>query len=122
MTSLLFRSGAFYFMETAGNLVQGGVSEKFHKELVVALESARMRLSVALAMETKSTPRDRRQSYLETADQMSRFIRKLRTAAIDSMPVPQGWICALDMLKNLPDPGKASRLSQILGDIVMKLG
>ena len=37
-----------------------------------------MRFSVAIAMEAKSTPRDRWEYYLETTDRMGRFIKRLR--------------------------------------------
>ena len=108
-------------METAGNLIQNRGSAKIHKELVFALESARMKLSIAIATESKSTPRDRWQYYLETADQIGRFIKKLRDADLESGSFAQGWIRALDMLKHLPTQSKALRLSQTLREIVMKL-
>ncbi len=121
MTSLLFRHEAFYFMETARGLIRDRIPEDLQKELVLALESARMRLSVAIAMETKSTPGDRRIYYLETAEQMSRFIKRLRNAELDLMAASQGWIRALDTLNRLPDQSRAMRLCQILRDIVMGL-
>jgi hypothetical protein len=108
-------------METAGHLIQNRVSAKIQKELVLALESARMRLSVAIATESKSTPRECWRYYLDTADQICRFIKKLRKADFDSKPVSPGWICALDILKHLPAQNKALRLCQILREIVAKI-
>ena len=108
-------------METEGNSGQNKISAKFQKKLVLALESARTRFSIAIATESKSTPRDRWKYYLDTTDQISRSIKKLRNADVDSMPVAPCWIRALDMLEQLPMHDKALRLSQILRDIVMKL-
>jgi hypothetical protein len=121
VTSVLFRHGALYFMETSGYLIPNRVQTEIQKELVLALESARMRLSIAIAMESKSTPRDRWRYYLDTADQMSRFVKKLRNADLGSRPLSHGWIRALDILKHLPIQNKAPGLCQILRDIVMKL-
>jgi hypothetical protein len=69
-----------------------------------------MRLSIAIAAETKSTPQDRRRYYLDTTDQVSRFIRKLRKADIDSRPDAQEWIQV-----------RALRLCQVLQDIITEL-
>jgi hypothetical protein len=80
-----------------------------------------MRLSVAIASETKSTPRDGWRSYLETADQISRSIRKLRHADFDSLPDSHGWIRTLDTLDYLPVHSRALRLCQILRDILTQL-
>jgi hypothetical protein len=108
-------------METAGYLIQNRGSAKIQKELVLALESARTRLSIAIAAESKSTPRDRWRYYLDTTDQLSRFIKKLRNADPDSRAVSQGWVRALDMLKHVPAQNKALRLCLLLREIVMKL-
>ncbi len=108
-------------METAGYLVQNRVSAKMQRELVHALESARMRLSVAIATESKSTPRDRWRYYLDTTDLISRFIKQLRNADFESKPVSQGWIRALEMLRHLPAQNKALRLCQILREVIMKI-
>jgi hypothetical protein len=97
-------------------------STKIHKELLLALESARTRLAVAIAAETKSTPLDRWQYYLDTADRMRRCIRKLRRSDFDaSPPAPQDLTGVIDALRRLPVQGKAQRLCKILGDIVTGL-
>ena len=48
------------------------------KELLHALETARSRLAIAIAEESKSTPWDLRRHYLDTADYMRRFALSLR--------------------------------------------
>ena len=100
-------------------MIQNHISAKIHrKQLVRALESARMRLSVAIASETKSTPRDRWRYYLDTTDQISRSIRKLRHADFESLPDFQEWIRTLDALDCLPISSRTLRLCQILRDIM----
>jgi hypothetical protein len=94
---------------------------KMQKDLLLALESARTRLAVAIAAETKSTPRERRQYYLDTTDRICRSIRKLRRAGPDAPPKPQEWVRALETLQKLPVQEKAHRLCQVLGDIVAGL-
>jgi hypothetical protein len=102
-------------------VIQEQAAEKIHGELLFALESARMRLSVAIAMEAKSTPRDRWQYYLETTDRMGRFIKKLRKTDFELQRDPRGWVRALETLCNLPIQGRASRLCEALREIVMEL-
>ncbi len=94
---------------------------KIHGELVLALESARVRLSIAIAVETKSTTPDRWNYYLDTTAQVGRFVRKLRKADADSRPNVQEWIRALERLSGLPHQVRASRLCQILRDILAEL-
>jgi len=96
-------------------------STKVHRELLLALESARTRLAVAMAAETKSTPLDRRQYYLDTADRTRRFMKKLRKANADKATEPQDLIRALETLKQLPIHDKAQRLCQVLRDVVTEL-
>ena len=102
-------------------MIQNRFSAKIHRDLVLALESARMRLSIAIAVETKSTAQDRRRYYLDTTDQVSRFIRKLRKADFESSPNAQGWMNALDRLGCLPIQIRALRLCQVLRDIMTEL-
>jgi hypothetical protein len=102
-------------------VIQNRFLAKVHRDLVLALESARMRLSIAIAVETKSTPQDRRRYYLDTNDQVSRFIRKLRKADVESPPDSQGWIRALDSLGRLPIQIRALPLCQVLRDIMTEL-
>lgn len=96
-------------------------SARVQRELLFALESARTRLAIAIAAETKSTPLRQWHYYLETADRMSRLTRKLRKAGYDWPSGHSGWIRALNSLKQLPVQDKAQRLCEILGDIVAEL-
>lgn len=98
-------------------MIYNRVSARFHRELVLALESARIRLAIAMASETKSTPLDRWRYYLETADQTCRLMKKLRRANADSLHENQEWITALDNLKHLPVHSKALWLCQLLQEI-----
>ncbi len=102
-------------------MTQNRFSAKIHGELVLALESARMRLSIAIAVETKFTPRDRWRYYLDTTDQVCRFIRKLRNVDSESPQGSQGWVKALDRLDRLPIQMRALRLCQVLRDIMTEL-
>jgi hypothetical protein len=101
--------------------IQEQAAGKTQSELLFALESARMRFSVAIAMEAKSTPRERWQYYLETTHRMARFIKKLRNADSELQGNPPEWGRAVEMLCDLPIQGRASRLCEILRDIVMEL-
>jgi hypothetical protein len=94
---------------------------KVYRELLFALESARTRLAVAIAAETKSTPLAQWQYYLDTSDRMRVFIRKLRRQSFDEPPEPEDYMRALEALRRLPIQGKAMRLCRILGEIVTKL-
>jgi hypothetical protein len=100
---------------------QEQAAEKIHPKLLFALESARMRFSVAIAMEAKSTSRDRWMYYLETTDRMGRFIKRLRRTDFEIQMDPRGWDQALERLRNLPDQGRASGLCEILRNIVAEL-
>ncbi|MBN1567057.1 MAG: hypothetical protein JXA73_04365 [Acidobacteria bacterium] len=102
-------------------MIQDRLAAKVHGELVLALESARMRLSVAIAVETKSTPQDRRRYYLDTTEQVCRFIRRLRKADGTSSAEARGWINALDSLGRIPIQARALRLCQALQEIMKEL-
>jgi hypothetical protein len=102
-------------------VIPNRISEKLHSELLLALESARMRLSVAIAAESKSTPRDRWRYYLDTADRIGRFIRKLRHTDCGLLRDSQAWFQTLATLDRLPIQIRATRLCQILQDILAEL-
>ena len=97
------------------------VSTKLHWELLFAMESARTRLAVAIALETKSTPLDRLQYYMETAEYTRRLMKKLRSANSDLVQERQEWVHALENLKQIPVQGTAIGLCRILRDIVATL-
>ncbi len=102
-------------------MIHNRIPTKFQRELIVALESARTRLAVAIAAETKSTPPERWQYYLETAAHTRRFIKKVRRANADLLQGSREWIDALETLKHLPAQSKALRLAQLLRDLVAGL-
>jgi hypothetical protein len=104
-----------------GNVIQNRISRKAHRELLLAFESARSRLAIAIAAETKSTPLDQWQYYLETADRMCRFARKLRNGDLNVPPGHKEWAHALETLKLLPIQDTALRLCRILGETVGRL-
>jgi hypothetical protein len=104
------------------NVIHNRAFTKIHRELVLALESARMRLAVAIASETKSTPPDRRRYYLDTSDRIRRFIKSLRKGDPDVLQQRQAWVQALDALNRLPVHSKALLLCQVLREIVTTLG
>ena len=96
-------------------------SADLHGALMLALESARMRLSVAIAEETKSMPRGCRLSYLDTADQIRKLAKRIRCADFKSPWDSRPWIKALDKLDGIPIQGRALRLYEILRDIAAEL-
>jgi hypothetical protein len=95
---------------------------KIHRDLVWALESARTKLAVTIAAETKWTPPDRWHYYLETVDRIRRLLKKLRKVNPDLLNERHDWIRALESLEQLPAQGEALELCRILRPIVMELG
>lgn len=87
------------------------------RDLVVALESARTQLAVAIAAERKSTPRNQWHYYLDTADRMGRFMRKLRKSGVDMGTGSEEGIRLRAALQCIPDGAKAQHLCRILRDI-----
>jgi hypothetical protein len=98
-----------------------GSSIKTYRELLVALERARTRLAVAMATENRLTPLERRRYYLDTAERMSRFAKKLRSMELDTGPGLKDCARALQTLRHLPVQETALQLCKILGDIVAEL-
>jgi hypothetical protein len=98
-------------------VVHHRLSVKFDRDLIQALESARTRLAVAIASETKSTPPEQRQYYLETADRMQRFTKMVR-AGSGALQNRHDWERTLEALKRLPAQSKALPLCQTLREIV----
>lgn len=90
-------------------------------DLILALESARTRLSIAIAVESKSTPPALWRHYLDTADRMSRFMRKLRqNKGGATMNINNGGR-VLEALRQIAMENSARRLCQILEDMVSDL-
>jgi hypothetical protein len=100
---------------------QKRVLKNQRKELLVALEKSRTRLAVAIAAESKITPLDRWQYYLDTADRMRRCIKKLRHADFNGEPGLKDWNRALYALRQLPVHDTAWHLCRFLGEIVAML-
>ena len=120
--TLIVSSEGGVFQEKCGDTVTANrASIKMHRELLFALESARTRLAIAIAAETKSTPRDQRQYYLETAERMRRFIRKMRKSGFGFPPRQNDWIRGLNALRQIPPYDEAQRLCQVLSHIVTEL-
>lgn len=100
-----------------------------YQDLLKALESARTRLAIAIAAETKATPLERWNYYLETADQMRRCLKQLRALPRSGTMSSADWIEALATLKRIPqrsDPrlrkGEAHQLCQCLRAVLAQLG
>ncbi len=99
------------------------------QDLVKALERARTRLAVAIAAETKATPLERWNYYLETADRMRKCLKQLRTLSRTGTRNQAGWIGALNSLRQLPQrpelrarPGEANLLCQHLRAVLDQIG
>jgi hypothetical protein len=99
-------------------VVQNRISANTHRELVLALQSAKTRLSIAIAVETKCIPRDRWLYCLDVADQIRRLIKKVRGADFLLLPNAHVWILSLKRLECLSVQGQAMHLSEIVRDIV----
>jgi hypothetical protein len=97
------------------------ISTKIPTDLILALESVRTRLSIAIAAESKSTPPASRQQYLDTAERISRFVRKLRkngcVVAVNINIGSHVWAS----LQQISEENDARRLCQILEDMVSEL-
>jgi len=102
-------------------VIQDRASAKIHRKLLFALESARTRLAVAIAVETKSTPPDRWRYYLDTAERTCRLIRKLRKTDFHGAREAGDWARALETLQRLPLQDDALQLCRTIGNIVEDL-
>ncbi|MBN2321486.1 MAG: hypothetical protein JXR49_20580 [Acidobacteria bacterium] len=91
------------------------------KELLGALETARSRLAIAIAEESKSTPWDLRRHYLETTDHMRRFIERLRKGENHEEFRMQDWMSALEALREISLKDSARPLCSRLRRIVAAL-
>jgi hypothetical protein len=118
----MFRVKTLYFREIAVNEIQtsaelGIKAKPLKKKLLLALESARTRLAVAIAEEKKCTLPDRWHHYLDMADQISCSIRKLRRMEIDESAA-QEWSGALEELNRIRADEQAGQLCRILRKII----
>jgi hypothetical protein len=103
------------------SVAEDAAADRVQKELLRALESVRTRFAVAIAVETKTTSRSQWLHYLETADQTMRVIRRLRKMDTAGAPSYQGWLYALELLRQLPPQANAPWLCQILRTIASQL-
>lgn len=98
-----------------------GDCDRMREELLNVLETARGRLAIAIAGESKSTPAIRRKQYLETADYMLRYIRTLRDDEGRIRVAGDHWIPALESLQSIPEGMGAQFLCDRLRIIVAGL-
>jgi hypothetical protein len=93
------------------------------------LETARGRLAVAMAMESKITPPDRWRFYRETEDRMRRYLKKLRSERRPELEERLDLLELARALKRLPfvpnhsvaHHGEAQQLCQKLREILAPL-
>jgi len=102
-------------------VIQKRTLAKIQKDLVYALELARNQFAVTIAAESKSTPREQWLHYLDTAERMGRFIKKLRRMGNGEDLRCSDWIYALELLRRIPTHVQARQLHHFLGDLVAKL-
>jgi hypothetical protein len=76
-----------------------GREHRLTRELLYAMESARSRLAVAIALENKATPRERWRQYLETEDRMRQCVRRIRFLPYCHADSQAEWLKALSLLK-----------------------
>ncbi|MEJ2247623.1 MAG: hypothetical protein P8Y80_16340 [Acidobacteriota bacterium] len=119
----MFHVGLIYFREISVNAVQNpeltGCDEHILKrDLLLAMETARSRLAIAIAEESKYTSWDQRKYYLDTADRMRRNIARLRTEeSAERFQLP-GWILALEALREIPLNNRAQAICERLRRII----
>jgi hypothetical protein len=100
-----------------------------HREFVRALEIARGRLAVAMAMESKTTPPDFWRYYRETEDRIRRYLKKLRSDRRSELEERLDLLELAKALKGLPFApndsiarhGAAQQLCQKLREILAPL-
>jgi hypothetical protein len=95
--------------------------DRLRKELLFALETARSRLAIAIAEESKSTPWDMRRHYLETIDRIRLFVARLRNVESHASSPVQEWASALESLSRMDLKGGARFICRRLRGIVAAL-
>ena len=123
----MFHVGLIYFREISVNAVQdpelsGCDGHILKRDLLLAMETARSRLAIAIAEESKYTPWNQRQYYLDTADRMRRNITRLRTEESNEGFQLQEWILALEALREIPLNDRARTICERLRRIMAILG
>jgi hypothetical protein len=129
----MFRDRALYFINNLGERVNQNLelqngARSVYQELLKALEAARTRLAIAIAEETKATPLERWNYYLETSDQMRRCLKRLRALPRMDVGDQPDWLEALETLRQVPPrldlksrQGEANQLCKSLRAVLMRL-
>ena len=119
----MFRVGSKYFRKIQMESIINQVCDhdRLKKELVCALEKASGRLAIAIAGESKSTPANLREHYLETAYCMRRFIARLQKGKSNEVLQQKEWITALEALRHIPLKRGAGPLCNHIRNIVSTL-
>ena len=99
------------------------------KSLLHALECARNRLAVAMAIENKVTPRDRWRAYLAVEDRTRRCLRRLRSlrpmsAQEAAMLLPllesfKTWSCGQDLVRQRRS--EAQQVCRFLDEVLSRI-
>jgi hypothetical protein len=123
----MFHVGLIYFREISVNAVQdseltGCEGHILKRNLLLAMETARSRLAIAIAEESKYTSWNQRQYYLDTAERMRRNIARLRTGKSTEGLQLREWILALEALREIPFNDRAQAMCERLRRIITMLG
>ena len=92
------------------------------RNLLLAMETARSRLAIAIAEESKYTSWNQRQYYLDTAERTRRNIARLRAGEGTEGFQSQDWILALEALRQIPLNDRAQDICERLRRIIAMLG
>ena len=120
-TSIVSSHDHVFQKNCGGNMSSNCTSTKIQSELLFALESARTRLAIAIAAETKSTPADQWNYYLDMSNRICRLTKKLRVSGQDWVPRLNDWNRVLNALRQISVHDKARPLCRVLEDIVAEL-
>jgi len=108
---------------SAGEPVRGR-DPRLYREFLIAMERARTRLAVAIAVENKATPRERWRYYLEMENRMRRCVREIRRQCHHRWDGQPDWARALSLLRqplqeeNEKARGEALRLCHRLAEVL----
>ena len=94
---------------------------KLQREVLLAIESARTRFAIAMAIESKTTPLSLWNLYRDTEDRMRRLAKKLRKNEVDERQNVREWARALEVLMRLPKQGEALSFHQMLNEVAEEL-
>jgi hypothetical protein len=116
-----FVTGSGISEKLGWSMIENHILTEIPADLIVALESARTRLSIAIAAQSKSTPPALWRHYLDTADRVRRFMRKLRQNGGETAMISRKDGHVREALRQIAEENDARRLCQILEDIVSAL-